>query len=40
MSKEIGGCIEMPDEITCWNYIGTVQDVDGYVWHYYYYAKL
>ena len=31
---------EMPDEITCWNYIGTVQDVDGYVWHYYYYAKL
>ena len=26
---------EMPEKITCWNYIGTVQDVDGYVWHYY-----
>lgn len=31
---------EMPNEITCWNYIGTVQDVNGYVWHYYFYGNL
>ena len=26
---------EMTDKITGWDYIGTVQDVDGYIWHYY-----
>ena len=31
----IGTGWEISDESAYWNYIGTVQDVDGYVWHYY-----
>ena len=31
----VGTGLDIVDEISWWNYIGTVQDVDGYVWHYY-----
>ena len=31
----IGTGWELPEEIKYWNYIGTVQDEFGYVWHYY-----
>lgn len=31
----IGTGWEISDESAYWHYIGTVQDVDGYVWHYY-----
>jgi hypothetical protein len=31
----IGTGWEIPDEIAYWNYVGTVQDINGYVWHYY-----
>lgn len=31
----IGTGWELSDKGTYWNYIGTVQDIDGYVWHYY-----
>ena len=31
----IGTGWELPKEIKFWNYIGTVQDGMGFVWHYY-----
>lgn len=31
----IGTGWEISDTSVYWNYVGTVQDVDGYVWHYY-----